>query len=85
MKTETEIILALEDLKKAYQLKLKNIETAITCISTASMIVDAVKTCHVKQLKEKLKKLQPIQVPPVPPSDRITGDGKTLIPPPFTS
>ena len=78
MKTETEIIHALEELKKAYQIKLKNIDRAITCISTASMIVDAVKDCHVKQMKAKL---QVPPAPPVPPVDRITSNGKGLIPP----
>ena len=59
MKTETEIILALEDLKRAYQLKLKNIETAITCISTASMIVDAVSRCHAKNKKYNFQTVPP--------------------------
>ncbi len=72
MKTETEIILALEELKKSYQLKLKNIETAITCISTASMIVDAVKRCHSEQVKRKL------QAPTVQHADNVT-----VIPPPL--
>ena len=80
MKTETEIIHALEQLKKVYQLKLKNIETAIVCISTASMIVDAAMDCHVKKMKAKL----PVPpAPPVPLVDRITSNGKGLIPPPI--
>lgn len=78
MKTESEIIIALEELKSAYQLRLKNIETAITCISTASMIVDAVKTCHVKQLK---RKLNAASVAPVTPVEVKNIDSKALIPP----
>ena len=80
MKTESEIIIALEELKSVYQLSLKNIETAITCISTASMIVDAVKTCHVKQLK---RKLNAAPVAPVPPVEVKKIDSKVLIPPPL--
>lgn len=78
MKTETEIIHALEELKKSYQIKLKNIDTAITCISTASMIVDAVQRCHDKQVKSKLKS------PVVSPA----GDVKSQLPvppPPVTN